>query len=63
LTTTNVSIWAIAALSTLGVIARPWKLPEAIWAVSGAFLLVVLGLVPWSEALKAVAKGIDGTCF
>ena len=28
--------WAIAALATLGVIARPWRLPEAIWAVLGA---------------------------
>jgi arsenical pump membrane protein len=38
LTIANDTIWAIAALSTLGVIARPGKLPEAIWAVSGAQL-------------------------
>jgi arsenical pump membrane protein len=63
LTTANDTIWAIAALSTLGVIARPWKLPEAIWAVSGAVMLVVLGLLPWIDALKAVAKGIDVYLF
>jgi arsenical pump membrane protein len=59
LTIANDTIWAIAALSTLGVIARPWKLPQAIWAVSGAVMLVVLGLLPRSDALKAVAKGLD----
>ena len=45
------------------MIARPWKLPEAIWAVSGAVMLVVFGLLPWSDALKAVAKGIDVYLF
>jgi arsenical pump membrane protein len=61
--TANYAIWAIAALSTLGVIARPWKLPEAIWAVSRSVMLVVLGLLPSSDALKAVAKGIDVYLF
>ena len=55
----NGAIWAIAALSAVGVIARPWKLPEAIWAVAGAVMLIVFGLLAWSDALKAVAKGTD----
>ena len=55
----NGAIWAIAALSTVGVIVRPWKLPEAISAVAGAFMLIVFGLLAWSDALKAVAKGTD----
>src|SRR6185437_1734008 len=63
LTIANDTIWAIAALSTFGVIARPWKLPEATWAVSGAVMLVVFGLLPWSDALKAVAKGTDVYLF
>jgi arsenical pump membrane protein len=63
LITANDAIWVIAALSTFGVIARPWKLPEAIWAVSGAVMLVVLGLLRWSDALQAVAKGIDVYLF
>jgi arsenical pump membrane protein len=63
LTIANATIWAIAALSTLGVIARPWKLPEATWAVTGAVMLVVFGLLPWSDALKAVAKGTDVYLF
>ena len=63
MTIANDTIWAIAALSTLGVIARPWKLPEATWAVTGAVMLVVFGLLPWSDALKAVAKGTDVYLF
>jgi arsenical pump membrane protein len=63
LTIANDTIWAIAALSTLGVIVRPWNLPEAIWVVTGAVMLIVFGLLPWSDALKAVAKGTDVYLF
>jgi arsenical pump membrane protein len=50
-------------LVTLGVIVRPRKLPEAIWAVLGAMALVVLALVPWTSALQAIGKGIDVYLF
>ncbi len=46
-------------MATAGVITRPFKWPEAIWAVVGAGLLVVLGLLPATQALQAVAKGSD----
>jgi arsenical pump membrane protein len=59
----NDTIWAIAALSALGVIARPWKLPEAVWAVSGAAVLIVLGLIPWRDGMRAVGKGTDVYLF
>jgi arsenical pump membrane protein len=55
----NSATWGIAALATFGVIARPWNLPEFIWAVAGAVLLVLLNLLPWPDALAAAAKGID----
>jgi arsenical pump membrane protein len=56
-------IWGIAALATAGVILRPWRWPEAIWAAAGAVLLVALGLLPWMAALRAVAKGTDVYLF
>jgi arsenical pump membrane protein len=56
---TDVATWGIAALATLGVIVRPWNLPEFIWAVAGAIFLVLLHLLPWSDALAAAGKGID----
>ena len=62
-TPTNLAIWAIAALATAGVIARPFKLPEAVWAVSGAVLLLAISLLPWSDGLKAVGKGLDVYLF
>ena len=50
---TNAVTWGIAALATLGVIARPWNLPEFIWAIAGAALLVAFNLLPWPDALAA----------
>lgn len=41
------------------MILRPWKLPEAIWAVSGALLLPILGLLPLADVGRAVGKGTD----
>ncbi len=55
--------WAIAGAATLGVILRPWNLPEALWAVLGAALLIVLGLLPMGDALTGVTKGTDVYLF
>jgi len=59
----NAATWGIASIATFGVIARPWNLPEFIWAITGAVLLVLLNLLPWSEALTAAAKGTDVYLF
>lgn len=59
LATSHAAIWSIAALATLGVIVRPWRLPEFIWAVAGAALLVILQLLPWRAAVAAAGKGLD----
>ncbi len=55
--------WGIAALATGGVILRPWRLPEAIWAVTGAALLVLAGLLSLSDAIRGIAKGTDVYLF
>lgn len=57
------SVWGIALVATSGVIFRPWRLPEAVWAVLGAAALVALGLFPYTKALQAVAKGTDVYLF
>lgn len=59
----DVLIWVIAALAALGVIIRPWRWPEAIWACVGALLVVVLGLLSINGALAAAAKGTDVYLF
>ncbi|WP_454885058.1 arsenic transporter [Sphingomonas oryzagri] len=55
--------WTIAALATAGVIARPMRWPEWIWAVAGALLLLGFGLIPVGAALGAVGKGMDVYLF
>ncbi|MBU9186854.1 arsenic transporter [Burkholderia gladioli] len=55
--------WGIALSSTAGVILRPFRWPEAVWAVTGALLLVVLGLLPVHLAWQAVCKGGDVYLF
>jgi arsenical pump membrane protein len=59
----HIATWSIAALAILGVIIRPWKLPEALWAVPAAAALLVLGLIPLPDAGKAVLKGVDVYLF
>ncbi len=55
--------WGIAALATAGVILRPFGLPEAIWAVAGAALLVLSGLLAPADAWAGIAKGTDVYLF
>jgi len=61
--TPNLATWGIAALATLGVITRPFSWPEAIWAVVGATVLVVFGLMPAWTAWEGVLKGTDVYLF
>jgi arsenical pump membrane protein len=60
---TQGAIWTIAALATGGVILRPWRLPEALWAAVGAGTLVASSLLPWRAALRAVGRGTDVYLF
>ena len=57
------STWGIAALATAGVIIRPFAWPEYIWAVAGATLLMVLGLLSPADTLSGAAKGTDVYLF
>jgi arsenical pump membrane protein len=57
--TSHLAIWGIAALATAGVILRPIKVPEAVWAMGGAALLVCFGLMPLSAAAVGAGRGLD----
>src|SRR5882757_9875447 len=61
--TAHVVTWGIAALATAGVILRPLRIPEAVWAVAGACALVGLGLLPIDAAAKGIGKGMDVYLF
>jgi arsenical pump membrane protein len=55
--------WCISAIAMAGVIVRPFRWPEAVWAVAGAGTLVLLGLVTPEMALEGIAKGTDVYLF
>jgi len=61
--TTSLIIWMVTAVATSGVIFRPWRIPEYVWALGAAALLVATGLVPVPTALGAVAEGGDVYLF
>jgi arsenical pump membrane protein len=61
--TSVIIIWVISVLAIALVITRPFKVPEYVWASSGAVLLLVLRLLTPAEGLAGVAKGIDVYLF
>jgi arsenical pump membrane protein len=59
----TVFIWIISVLSIALVITRPFKVPEYVWAVGGAVLLLLTRLLTPAEGLAGVAKGLDVYLF
>ena len=55
--------WAIIVPATAGVIIRPFRFPEAVWALAGAIALVLFGLLSPADALAGIAKGLDVYLF
>ena len=62
-TAANVVTLAIAVLAIAGVIVRPMRWLEAVWAVAGAVAVVALGLVPVRDAVAAMGQGSDVYLF
>ena len=54
---------SIVAVSIVLMLIRPKNIPEVYWIGGGALLLVVLGLIPWKLAGRAVAEGSDVYLF
>ncbi|EJZ20063.1 arsenic transporter (plasmid) [Rhizobium sp. Pop5] len=61
--TENAFIWSIAGLTAAGVVTRPFRWPEAIWAALGALVLLAFQLIGPADALAGIAKGIDVYLF
>jgi len=56
-------IWIISFLAIAGVIIRPFKVTEAVYAVTGAILLLLLRQINYHEAIVGMANGIDVYLF
>ncbi|MDB5115573.1 MAG: arsenic transporter, partial [Mucilaginibacter sp.] len=59
----NYTIWIISFFAIAGVIIRPFKITEMVWAVAGAAILLIFGLLQPAEGLKGVLKGTDVYLF
>ena len=59
----HISIWIISFFAIAGVIIRPFKIPEVIWAVAGAVMLIAARLLSPYEGLTGVARGTDVYLF
>ena len=59
----SLAIVAIAGLTAFGLLVRPFRWPEAVWAVSAAVVIVLAGLLPWPAALAGIARGMDVYLF
>jgi arsenical pump membrane protein len=55
--------WVIIVLTTLGVIIRPLRVPEWLWAVGGACTLVLARSLGLADAARGVASGLDVYLF
>jgi arsenical pump membrane protein len=61
--TSHIITWIICAAATAGVLVRPFRWPEATWAVAGAVILVAAGLLPLAQAWEALGRGLDVYLF
>ncbi|AMP98136.1 Arsenical pump membrane protein [Pedobacter cryoconitis] len=59
----HIFIWIISFLTIAGVIIRPFKISEAIWAVGGAVLLLIARLILPTEGWSGIIKGTDVYLF
>jgi arsenical pump membrane protein len=55
--------WSIAGLTAIGVVTRPFRWPEAVWAVFGAALLLAFRLIGPADVWAGVSKGFDVYLF
>ncbi|WP_018902673.1 arsenic transporter [Rhizobium sp. 2MFCol3.1] len=59
----SILTFAIAAATAAGVVVRPFRLPEAVWAVCAALLIVTLGILSPEDGWAGVLKGTDVYLF
>jgi len=56
-------VWTVVTATVLLILVRPRRILEAVWACSGALLLLMLGLISPRDALSAVGRGTDVYLF
>ncbi|SDI51957.1 arsenical pump membrane protein [Chryseobacterium taeanense] len=56
-------IYLITLIAIAGVIIRPYKIQESVWAVGGAMILLLFGLISLHNAWTGISKGLDVYLF
>ena len=59
----RVEVWLVCGLTIVGIVSRPWRLSETVWAAGGAVALIVFGLISAHDALAAIVRGGDVYAF
>ncbi len=55
--------WIVSGLTIALILIRPWKIPEAVWAVAGAVSLLLTQTISPQNALAAMGRGTDVYLF
>jgi arsenical pump membrane protein len=58
-----ISTWLLCGLVFVLILWRPRRIPEYVWAVAGALLLVLFRMLPFRVAWSAVRSGTDVYLF
>ncbi len=59
----TIAIWTISTFTALGVVFRPFRFPEFVFALSGAFALIVFQLISAQDAWNGLQRGTDVYLF
>lgn len=59
----SIIIWAAVAVTIAGLLFRPLRIPDYVWAVAAALLLPLTGSLPVATFVGAVAEGQDVYLF
>lgn len=57
------TLWIVAVATILGILVRPWRIPEWMFAVGGATVLVAIGAIPLNAAFAALLRGANVYAF
>jgi arsenical pump membrane protein len=63
LSAASLPLIAVSILAVVGMLVRPFRSPEWIWACGGALLLLLLRVISPSAAVAAVGRGADIYAF
>nr|WP_315217920.1 arsenic transporter [uncultured Duganella sp.] len=60
---TENTLWIITGLTMAGIVLRPWRVPEAVWATLAVLALVLFQLTDPASIVSGAARGWDVYLF